>query len=53
MTRGGIVHTNMDIVTTLTHVRDLAEENTKGCDGYELIHEWCIKQLRTLEMKGI
>lgn len=40
---------NMNIVTTLTHILDLAQENTKGCDGYEQIAEWCVAQLEALD----
>lgn len=28
---------------TLKHIRDLAEENAKGMDGYEQIAEWAKK----------
>jgi len=27
--------------TTLSHIRQLADECTKGLDGYEMILEWC------------
>lgn len=34
---------------TLIQVKDLAEENTKGIDGYELIVRWCDDQLKANE----
>ena len=32
----------------LIHIQDLAEENQKGMDGYEMINEWATKALKVM-----
>lgn len=36
----------MNPKATLQYILDLALENTKGQDGYEMIVEWCYKTLK-------
>ena len=36
------------LVEALHHVRELAQENAKGQDGYEIIAEWADSLLREL-----
>lgn len=41
-----------DLLPTLRHIEDLAGENAKGQDGYELIHEWAHKAIAKAEGRG-
>lgn len=43
---------NEEIIQTLKHIQDLAEENTKGMDGYEQIAEWARNQIIKAEGKS-
>ena len=34
-----------ELLESLKHIQNLAEENMKGQDGYKTINEWCLKAI--------